>query len=327
MSLAWVVLGAVARADGPPRAATPAPRARPEAAPPSGEGASGEDASGEDGPLELRLWLENDNLLLGSYGGMVGHEHDGNDLGRTHASGLSARYDAGDRVLLELDASTALFTRSVNGEEPSRMMILPIYFHELSWFRLGLGLQSPDGPWRLRFGAGVDVSNREEVVAIGASGQQDAWHRFLRYGLGTATWVYEYVPDGAGIRVGGATDARAGGFAVIELARWAWLEAEGELGGRLGSLPGASWLETRGRFAAGLGNPRGVRLLVGVEQRAYVWLEDAGVMLRSTIDARLDFQLLALEIAVHRYDGDQNVRYFVYVFDNTTMTVALWARF
>lgn len=326
MSLSLLSLSAaVARADGPPRAATPAPPARERgSAPPSGQSTT---RAGQDGPFELRLWIENDNLLLGNYGRMVGHEHDGNDLGRTHASGLHAGYDVGDRVVLELDAASALFTCSVNGEEPGRMMVLPIYFHELSWLRLGLGLEHPGGPWRLRFGVGIDVSNREQVVAIGASGQQNAWHRFLRYGIGTETWIYEYEPDGGGVHVGAATDAHAGGFGVIELAPIAWLEAEGGLGGRLGSLPGASWLEMRGRLAAGLGDRRGVRLLVGVDQRAYVWLEGPGVMLRSTIEARLDFQLLALEVAVHRYDGDQNERYFVYVFDNTTMTVALWARF
>lgn len=324
VSLSLVAVGSVASADAPARsAATPAPRTARDQGPPSG---ADESPAGGDGPLELRLWIENDNLLFGSYGRMAGYENDGNDLGRTHASGLHVGYDVDDRVILELDAVTALFTRSVNGEEPGRMMILPIFFHELSWFRLGVGLERPGGPWRLRFGAGVDVSNREQVVAIGASGQQNAWHRFLRYTLGTEAWIYEYVPDGAGIRVGGATDVHAGGFTLADVASILWLEAEGGLGGRLGSLPGASWLEARGRVALGLGNRRGVRLVVGVEHRAYVWLEDPGVMLRSTIDARLDFQLLALEVAVHRYDGDQNERYFVYVFDNTTMTVALWVR-
>lgn len=315
-----LVLAGTARADDPPPRppAPPAPARAPAA--PSGD-------ARRDGPFEIRLWLENDNLLLGNYGRMVGHGHDGNDLGRTHASGIRLGYDLGDRVLLELDAESALFTRSTNGVEPGRMMVVPIFFHELSRFRLGVGLDRPGGPWRIRWGIGLDVSNREEVVAIGASGQQNFWHRFLRYTLNTGTWVYEYHPDGAGIRVGAATDARAGGTTHYELASWSWLEAEGDLGARLGSLPGASWIEAQGRVAAGIGARRGVRLLVSLEQRAYVWLEEPGVMLRSTIDARLDFELLAVQVAVHRYDGDQNELYFVYVFENTTMTVGLWARF
>ena len=49
-------------------------------------------------------------------------------------------------------------------------------------------------------------------------------------------------------------------------------------------------------------------------------------MLRSTIDTRLDFSVVVVQLALHRYDGDQNVRYFVYALPNTTMTFALWLR-
>ncbi|AKF04346.1 hypothetical protein [Sandaracinus amylolyticus] len=279
-----------------------------------------------DGPFELRLAIENDNLLFGTYARMAGPELDGNDLGRTHASSIGMSYDIADRGVLELDLTSALFTRSISGLPPMHEATLPIHFHELSRLRLGGGIRRGLGPWRIRWGLAVEVSNREEVVAIGATGQQRWWHEFSRYDLDTGVWLYEYHPDGQGIRVGVAADASAGGWTSSTLAPWAWIEAEGDVGGRAGTLPGASWLEPSGRVALSLGDPAGVRLVLGLEQRAFVWIEQPGVMLRSTIDVRLDLSAVVVQLALHRYDGDQNVRYFAYALPNTTMTFALWLR-
>lgn len=279
-----------------------------------------------DGPLVVRLALENDNLLLGGYSRIAGRDLDGTDMGRTHALALSGRYDVGDMLDVRLGASTRLYTVSADGTQPGYLATVPIHFLELDQIRLGGTLHRRRAPWRVRFGLGLDVANREAVFAIGASGQQRAWHELNR-SLGSGVWLFDYRPDGAGVQVGAAADARAGGRTIARLAPWLWLQARGDAGARLGSLPGASWVEMRGGTSVGIGDPRGIRVLLGVAQRAYLWLEQQpGLMARTTIELRLDLEVAALEVAVHRYEGDQNAVYFAYAFANTTMTVALRGR-
>lgn len=278
-----------------------------------------------DGPFVIRLGLENDNLLFGNYGRLVGHEHDGNDLGRTHATRASVAYDWADRTRLHLGLSSQLFTASIDGSLPSRGAMIPLHFHELNRLRLGLILRRPNAPWRLRFGAAFEISNHE-YLTIGASGQQDMWHDLLANTLRTGTWDFDHRRSSFGLTMGVAGDARAGGAVVVQLVPWFGLAFRGSAGLRLASIFAGSALLAQGGMQAIIGDPRGVRLVIGVEQRAYGWLESMGVMLRSTVEMRLDFEVAAFELALHRYDGDQNVAYFYYVFPNTTMNAVLTLR-
>nr|MDQ3032666.1 hypothetical protein [Myxococcota bacterium] len=113
---------------------------------------------------------------------------------------------------------------------------------------------------------------------------------------------------------------------ALTIAPWLSLRASGSAGARLATILAGTAVTSRGRLGVSIGEPLGVRLVLSVEQHAYVWVESPGVMLRSTIDARLDFHHAALQVALHRHDGDQNVAYFFYVFPNTTMTIALTGR-
>ncbi len=278
-----------------------------------------------DGPFVIQLGLENDNLLFGHYGRLVGHEYDGNDLGRTHATRASIAYEWAERVGLHLGLSSQLFTSSIDGSLPSRGMMIPLYFHELDRLRLGLRFRRPHAPWRLRFGAALEISNHE-YLTMGASGQQDMWHDLLANTLHTGTWDFEHHGSGLGLTVGMAVDGRAGGVTAVPLLPWFGLVFRGNAGLRLASIGAGSALLAQGGIRVVIGDPRGVRFMIGVEQRAYGWIESRGVMLRSTIEVRLDFEVAAFEIDLHRYDGDQNEAYFYYAFPNTTMNVELTLR-
>ncbi|MDQ3036886.1 MAG: hypothetical protein M3Y87_31120, partial [Myxococcota bacterium] len=153
---------------------------------------------GRDGPLVLRLAIENDNLLFGNYARMVGREHDGTDLGRTHTSSLGLRYDLADRVGLRLDLSSQLFTAALGGAEPGRHAMVPVAFHELDRLRLGMGLRQPGAPWRVRLGLAVEISNHEEVT-FGATGQQRGWHDFMANTVRSGAWQYDHRPSGLGV--------------------------------------------------------------------------------------------------------------------------------
>jgi hypothetical protein len=273
----------------------------------------------------MQLGLENDNLLFGNYGRLVGHEYDGNDLGRTHATRASVAYDWADRLGLHLGLSSQLFTTSIDGSLPSRGAMIPVYFHELDRLRLGLLLRRPNAPWRLRFGAALEISNHE-YLTMGASGQQDMWHDLLANTLHTGTWDFDHHDSGFGLKVGMAADGRAGGATIVQLLPWFGFAFRGSAGLRLASIWAGSALLAQGGMRAVIGDPRGVRLVIGVEQRAYGWLQNMGVMLRSTVEVRLDFEVAAFAIELHRYDGDQNIAYFYYVFPNTTMNAELTLR-
>jgi hypothetical protein len=275
--------------------------------------------------FEAALFLENDNLLFGHYGRMVGHELDGSDIGRTHASGFWAWGRLGDAHALRLEAWSELYTRSVNGEKVSRFATIPIHFHELSGLRLGLDWAPPGAALRARLGVGLDVSNEADVT-FGASGQQQFYHSFSARELASETWQYTYHPTQRQARLGAAVDASVGGRTTLALAPWLWLEAEGHGGLRLGTIFEGSRARAEGRVGAAIGDPRGVHLALARTQRVDVWLAHQGAMVRSTVDARLDLELLALQVAVHRYDGDQNEAYYRYALENITMTVAVAVR-
>lgn len=289
------------------------------------EGPQEEPSPSRDGPLVLRLALENDNLLLGNYARMVGRELDGTDLGRTHTGQLMVGYDVDDRVALRLDLSTELYTTALEGREPGRNELVPVHFHELDRLRLGARLGQRDQPWRVRFGIAGEISDHDHVT-VGGTGQQRAWHDFLANTLQNGAWRFEHRPSGLGVRVGVAFDGSAGGRTEIALAPWVSLTASGDGGARLATIFAGSALTAQGRIGAVFGDRRGVRLIVAVEQHAHLWLEQAGVTFRSTVDVRFDLGVAALEVAVHRYDGDQNVPYYFYVEPNTTMTIALVGR-
>lgn len=278
-----------------------------------------------DGPFVAQLGLENDNLLFGNYGRLVGHGYDGNDLGRTHATRASVAYDWADRWGLHVGLSSQLFTASMDGSLPSRGAMIPIYFHELDRLRVGLLRQRPNAPWRLRFGAALELSNHE-FLTVGASGQQAMWHDLLANTLRTGAWDFDHHDSGYGWTVGVAGDGRVGGATRVEVASWLGLAFRGGAGLRIASIFAGSALLAQGGVRALLGDRHGVRFVIGIEQRAYGWIEHMGVMLRSTIELRLDFEVAAFEIELHRYDGDQNVAYFHYAFPNTTMNVELTLR-
>lgn len=282
-------------------------------------------AAAQRGPFELGVLLENDNLLLGAYRGMAGDASDGTDLGRTHSSSiwLGVRWDA--HTALRLDVWSGLYTESISGEGVRAGGTLPVRFLELDRFRLGAELGAPGAPWRVRLGSGVEIGNHR-YDTIGASGQQIFWHE-LSYELrGGRAWRFEHRDDGHGVDVGATLDAAAGGGTALAIAPWLAIEAGGLGGARATTLEAGSSLLVEGRVALRIGDPGGARFLLSLEQRADLWLERAGVMLRSTIDARLDLRYVAIDVALNRYDGDQNEAYFFYATPNTTMTIALLAR-
>jgi hypothetical protein len=284
-----------------------------------------EEERAPDGPFVLRLAIDNDNLLFGSYARLAGRELDGTDLGRTHASSIGLGYATGGGVALRLDASSELFTRALDGRSPVRDAMVPIVFHELDRFRLGIALGQHDAPWRVRLGAAAEISNHEEVT-IGASGQQRWWHDFMANTMRSGAWQFDHRPSGQGVTVGAAADAAGGGRATLVLAPWLRLRVAGEGGLRLASIIAGSALTARGRVALSIGEPRGVRLVLSAGQRAHLWLASPGVMVRGSLAARLDLRVLAVEIAFHRYDGDQNAGYYFYALANTTMTASLALR-
>lgn len=203
--------------------------------------------------------------------------------------------------------------------------MIPVYFHELDRLRVGLLRQRPNAPWRLRFGAALELSNHE-FLTVGASGQQAMWHDLLANTLRTGAWDFDHHDSGFGWTLGVAGDGRMGGATRVEVASWLGLAFRGGAGLRIASIFAGSALLAQGGVRALLGDRHGARFVIGIEQRAYGWLEHMGVMLRSSIELRLDFEVAAFEIEIHRYDGDQNVAYFHYAFPNTTMNVELTLR-
>jgi hypothetical protein len=273
-------------------------------------------------PTEILIELENDNLFFGSWSTIAGAHLDGTDLGRTHASRMSVARRIDVHAAATLDLSSALFTASLDGSLPQSRTTMPIHFHELDRLRGGVMLGREGAPWDLRFGIALELSNHE-MTTPGASGQQQLWHDVLE---GTGLWQYELRPDGMGTRFGAAFDASAGGRAAWQAASWLLLEARGLAGARVASLAGGSWLDVAGRLSVSVGDGTGPRFGIAAQQWAHAWVETGGVMLASSLDARLDLGALAVVMALTRYDGDQNARYFSYATPNTTMTGSLVLR-
>ena len=262
---------------------------------------------------------------MGTWADIAGLPADGSDLGRTHASSLWIAYDLADRVMLRFDASSQLFTRSLTVDRPQLGMTIPIVFREIDRFRLGVGLGAPGAAWRVRLGFAVEVFNHEHLTA-GATGQQRAWHD-LAFGEFHSGWDMRHQSDGRGVFAGVSADARFGARERVVLTEWLRLDARGFAGLQLHTFFAGSALLAEGRIALTFGSPREVRFVVALAQDAYAWLASPGIMVRSTIELRLDLRFAALCVELHRYDGDQNEGYYAYVFPNTTMTVSLLGRF
>jgi hypothetical protein len=274
--------------------------------------------------FELGLSLENDNLLLGLWASLAGIGADGSDLGRTHGAALWTSYEVDERLTLNLEVRSELYTRSLSVDRPQLGMTVPVIFREMDTLRVGAGLRAPGRAWKLRMGVGLEVAN-DQWQTIGATGQQTAWHDFIFGQLGSG-WGMAHYSDGLGVRAGATSDVALGGRLRHALTSWLTLDARGFAGIALHSIFTGSALVAEGRIALSFESGRDVRFMVALASHASEWLAHAGMLLRSTIEMTLDLNVAVLKLELHRYDFDQNVAHYAYVFANTTMQISLSMR-
>lgn len=276
--------------------------------------------------VELSLWLDNDNMLLGGWSAMVGIERDGSDFGRTHGSGLAATWNVVPRrVALRLEATSELFTVPLQPVGIYDRSTIPIHFHELDRFRLTIALAHPDQPWHASVGVGVDVSDRSDVT-IGASGQQQAWHVAARDAGNDILWQWVYVPDGTPIRVGAAIDGRIGAHHVASIAGWLHVRVRSDAGLRLTTL--LAGCNTFGELDVAIlvGERDDLRAELSVRQRGELWLEDPNASMRTTLELAAESAILRVSAAIHWWTGDPRTAFYVHAFPNSTMTIGVTGR-
>lgn len=273
-------------------------------------------------PLAVIVAIENDNLFLGAYSttGL-----DGSDTGRTHASLLQLSHVFEDGVSATLHMGTTLFTqRDGTSVDPAPR---PQFFNEENSFRLVVDsiLRGEGLYWTA--GAGVTVLNGE-TLTIGGSGQQDAYHRVTRE-IHPRQWVYEYRPDGHGIRVGVTAEGGVGARGTLIQDAYARLSLQGEVTGRLSTIWEGSAIHSAVALTLHLarrdpvGNPI-LRLDAIQEMNQYFSAPSPELITRLRAALEGDWGQFYGELAF--YEGDSVVRYHLYNFNNTTMTLGLAVR-
>lgn len=276
--------------------------------------------------LELSLWLDNDNMLLGGWSAMVGIERDGNDFGRTHASGLSASWNLVPwRMALRLEASSELFTTPLKPVGIYDYSTIPIHFHELDRLRLAIALAHPEQPWHASIAIGADVSNRS-AVTIGASGQQQGWHVIAREAGNDILWQWIYVEDGTPVAIGAAIDGAIGAIHAASLADWLHVRVRSDAGLRLSTLLAGCQTFGELELAIGAGERHDLRAELTVRQRGELWLENPNASLRTTLELAAESAILRVWAAIHWWTGDPRTAFYVHSFPNSTMTLGLTAR-
>ncbi len=278
-----------------------------------------------DGPFEATLWLENDNLMVGLYGDIAGRHLDGSDLGRTHAVGLAMGWDVADRIALRLELSSALFTRNLEPVTTYDSANIPVVFNEIDVLRTRVELRDPARGLRMGWSLGGLLHNHE-TVSIGSTGQQRLYHQVVRDAINPRLWQFVYLHDGRGILAGGVGSAWIGVTRSIFAAPWLRLGVRGTAELELNTIWAGSALRVDVNMHVALGDPRLAMFVLTAGAEAYGWLASGTVLVRTTIEGRLESEPIDFWIAIHSYQGDANAAYFAYTFDNVTMTVGLTVR-
>ncbi len=277
-------------------------------------------------PVDLTLWIDNDNLLLGAWSAITDITHDGNDFGRTHAAGLGIGWDViPDRLSLRFDASSQLYLSPLQPVPYYDYAIIPTHFHELDQLRLGARWTDPTRPWHGGVGIGVDVSNRSDIT-FGASGQQRAWHQLAREAGNEILWQFVYLSDGTPVRTYFVMDGSFGVTHVESFTEWLHLRLRTDLGTRLSTLFAACSVDTELELAILLGDRDDLHAELAVRERSDLWLDDGSASFHTTTELAAESAVLRLWMAVHWYQGDSRAQYWIYAFPNQTMSFGATVR-
>ncbi len=271
-------------------------------------------------PFDVTLFLDNDNLLLGAWSAMTSIEEDGNDFGRTHASGLGVGWDVvPDRLTLRFDAVSQLYLFPLAAVPVYDFAVIRTRFHELDQLRLGAAWTSPGAPWHASAGIALEISDRSDVT-FGASGQQRLWHQAARDAGNRILWQYVYLSDGTPIRTYVVFDGALGATHVESFAPWLHFRARSDLGMRLSTLPAACSVDTEVELALLLGDANDLRAEGVLRERIDLWLDDGRASFHTTAELAAESAVLRIWMAVHWWRGDSRAAYWIYAFPNETMT-------
>lgn len=279
---------------------------------------------GVDGPFEFSFAIDNDNLLFGLHSRIAGPRLDGNDLGRTHRTALSFRYDLDDEFFVTADLSSELYTRAIaQGPINYQGTTIPIYFNEVSELRLGTEYRPRHLPFRARFRVGIVVHNHEHL-SFGAAGQQHLYHDLARQSFPTM-WAFDHVPDGQHMQAGLTSDGAMGLHHVVVSDPLFRLSISGYGGTLLNTIWQGSAPYAEASVTMALG-PENFQWIWRVENTFWFWMGSLSPGNRVSVSSRVSTEHFDLFFELHTYQLNSNPEYYTYVFNNVVMTTGLTGR-